>query len=275
MRHRQDLLRPDIAAPDTSRNLLENKLHICYVMLVFIEYVSESVREDAMTTTRDPQPSGSPDEPYDHQALTPAERTALARLENGEELLAADEAALAQLGDDLCGPEDDSGRCPPEKYDAWLADLAAAARDALPGVPGPEVPDWLDAGFTHREGTGGAGFAAGGVLDRTPAGWLLAMAADRTWDNGLGQLSDPELVGLLSAAQRNGSRQAALGLAVIGELAARRAGPDGIPGEHLQDEVAAVLTLTGWTAARQVALAAAMTRLPDVAAAGVGDDHHN
>jgi len=148
-----------------------------------------------------------------------------------------------------------------------MADLAAAARDALPGAPGPEVPDWLDAGFTHREGTGGAGFAAGGVLDRTPAGWLLAMAADRTWDSGLGQLSDPELVGLLSAAQRNGSRQAALGLAVIGELAARRAGPDGIPGEHLQDEIAAVLTLTGWTAARQVALAAAMTRLPDVAAA--------
>ncbi len=116
-----------------------------------------------------------------------------------------------------------------------MADLAAVARDALPGAPGPEVPDWLDAGFTHREGTGGAGFAAGGVLDRTPAGWL--------------------------------PRQAALGLAVIGELAARRAGPDGIPGEHLQDEIAAVLTLTGWTAARQVALAAAMTRLPDVAAA--------
>src|SRR5258708_6304992 len=59
----------------------------------------------------------------------------------------------------------------------------------------------------------------------------------------------------------------ARGGAVTGDPPPRRAGPDGIPGEHLQDEIAAVLTLTGWTAARQVALAAAMTRLPDVAAA--------
>ena len=99
------------------------------------------------------------------------------------------------------------------------------------------------------------------------AGAPLAAAADRAWAGGLGRLSDGELAGLLAAARRNASRQAALELAVITELAARRARPDGVPGEHLSDEIAALLTLTGWAADRQVALAAAVARLPAVTAA--------
>jgi ribosomal protein L12E/L44/L45/RPP1/RPP2 len=127
-------------------------------------------------------------------------------------------------------------------------------------------PEVLDAGFTHRGGSGGTGFAAGGVLDAMPACGKLAVAADRAWARGLGALPDDELAGLMGAARRNASRAAALELAVIGELAARRAGPDGTPGEHVEDEVAALLTLTGRAAAAQVALAGDLGRLPAVTA---------
>jgi hypothetical protein len=125
----------------------------------------------------------------------------------------------------------------------------------------------IHAGFTHRGGSGEAEFGSGGVLDRMQACMFLALAADQAWDRGLGELSDDELAGLACAQRRLASRAAAGELAVIGELAARRAGPGGVPGEHMQDEVAALLTLTGRAAARHVAIAEGMTRMPDVAAA--------
>jgi hypothetical protein len=99
------------------------------------------------------------------------------------------------------------------------------------------------------------------------AGQALSQAAEQAWAGGLGTLSDGELVGLMAAAHRNGARQAALKLAATGELAARRAAPDGTPGEHVEDEVAALLTLTGRAAAKQMALAAGVARLPAVTAA--------
>jgi hypothetical protein len=172
---------------------------------------------------------------------------------------------LGRLGDELCGPMDyDFGTCPPEEYHAWLADLAIAACEA---GPGSAADDLLDAGFTHRSATGGVGFAGGGVLDRMDAGWLLAKVADLAWDRLLDRMSDDELVGMAYAQRRLASRAAAGELAALGQLAARRAGPDGVPGEHVDDEVAALLTLTGPAAARRVALAEAMTRLPAVAGA--------
>jgi hypothetical protein len=104
-------------------------------------------------------------------------------------------------------------------------------------------------------------------MDQMAAGVTLAAAADQAWEQGLHRLSDDELAGLLGAWRRLTSRAAAGELAVITELSRRRAAPDGTPGEHLEDEVAAVLTLTGWAAGRRVALAAALTRLPAVARA--------
>src|SRR6185437_7699698 len=77
-------------------------------------------------------------------------------------------------------------------------------------------------------------------------------------------LSDDELIGVMAAARRGTSRQAALELATIAELAARRAGADGRPGEHVEEEVAAALTLTGRAAADRVGLAGEMARLPGV-----------
>jgi hypothetical protein len=97
-----------------------------------------------------------------------------------------------------------------------------------------------------------------------PGGGVLAMATDRVWANGLNRLTDDELIGLMAAARRNASRQAALELATIHALSARRAAPDGRPGEHVEEEVAAALTLTGWAAGRQVGLAAGLARLPGV-----------
>ena len=141
---------------------------------------------------------------------------------------------------------------------AWLDDRPE------PAVARPEI---LDAGFTHRGAAGGIGFAAGGLLARMDACEALAVCADRTWQAGLDRLSDDELAGLIRAARRNASRQAALELAAVGELNDRRARPDGAPGEHVQDELAALQTLTGWHADRLLALAAAMQRLPPVAVA--------
>jgi hypothetical protein len=201
--------------------------------------------------------------------LSPDERAALARLDSDQPLTDADIAALNRLDD---GPDDpdpdpddiDLDCAPPEWWLAMSGEEKAWLDDPEPAPAQPEV---LDAGFIHLGGSGGIGFAAGGLLDRMDACEALAVCAGRVWDAGLGRLSDYELAGLIRAARRLTSRQAALELAAVAELAARRAAPDGAPGEHLEDEVAALLTLTGWTAAKRIALAEAMTRMPAVAEA--------
>jgi hypothetical protein len=71
----------------------------------------------------------------------------------------------------------------------------------------------------------------------------------------------------MAAQRRLASRAAAGELAAIEELAGRRADADGGPGAHVQEEVAAALTLTGRAAASQLGLAAELTRLPGVARA--------
>ncbi len=94
----------------------------------------------------------------------------------------------------------------------------------------------------------------------------LAALADEAWQGGLGGLGDDELTGLLRAARRLASRAAALELAVVADLAGRRRaspdrdGPD--PGEHVDAEVAAALTLTTSAAARMHDLALGLARLP-------------
>src|SRR5215469_1207032 len=204
-----------------------------------------------------------------NRRLDPDELAALARLGSDQPLTDTDIAALDRLDRGADGPEIDPDEfdpdcAPPEWWLAMSGEQKAWLDDPEP-VPAP--PDVLDAGFTHHGSSGGIGFAAGGLLDRMDACEALSVCTGRVWDRGLGKLSDGELAGLIGAARRLTSRQAALELAALGELAARRVGPDGAPGEHLEDEVAALLRLTGPAAARRVALAAAMTRLPAVAAA--------
>ncbi|HEY1319775.1 MAG TPA: DUF222 domain-containing protein, partial [Streptosporangiaceae bacterium] len=189
------------------------------------------------------------DDEYEDE-LTPAQLAALDTMDGG-----FDPADL---------DPDELEADPPEE---WLS-LSPRERLARPPAPGPVVPEVFDAGFTHRDGGPGLGFAAGGELDQmAPGGGVLGMAADRAWANGLGRLSDDELIGVMAAQRRLASRAAAGELAAIGELAARRAGPDGRPGEHVEEEVAAALTLTSHAAAQRVAVAEGLARLPGVARA--------
>jgi hypothetical protein len=164
----------------------------------------------------------------DHRLLTADELVALARLDSDEPLTDTDLAALNRLDEGHDGPDvdprewelgDPETGAPPE----WMA-LSGEERAWLDDrpEPAPVRPEILDAGFTHCGATGGIGFAGGGVLDKMPAGQELAACAERTWDAGLGTLADDELAGLIRAARRNASRQAALELAAIGELAAPR-----------------------------------------------------
>ncbi len=190
----------------------------------------------------------------------------------------------------------------------------SASPDALPGVNGPHAPGGpagasesaraeleaaFGAGFTyradrdrahrdpahrdpahrdpaHRGGAhrGSGGFAAGGVLDRMLPGTELGghLAAARR--AGYGGMSDYEVCGALAAQHRQCSHDAWAGLVLAAELDARRAGPGGHPGEHVEDEVAALLRLTRQGAAELLGLARDLRRLPQTAtllAAGVID----
>ena len=202
--------------------------------------------------------------------VTADDLDALLGLDSDEELTAEQLAALARLDDGpLSADENDDpygagfgpDTCPPEGWDQ----MPAAERQALlEAPPAAVVPEVLDAGFTHRDGGPGLGFAAGGVLDRMEPGGLLTMLTDRAWQNGLGKLSDSELIGLMTAQRRLASRAAAGELAAVAELATRRSGSDGRPGEHVEEEVAAALTLTGRAAGLRVAVAEGLARLPGV-----------
>ncbi|HEV2374297.1 MAG TPA: DUF222 domain-containing protein [Streptosporangiaceae bacterium] len=95
--------------------------------------------------------------------------------------------------------------------------------------------------------------------------------AGDVWQAGLERLSDDELIGVLRAGRRLASWAAAMELAVAGDLARRRlaeeeAGETGAA-EHITDEVAAALTLTGRAADRVVNLALDLSELPATAAA--------
>jgi uncharacterized protein DUF222 len=174
-----------------------------------------------------------------------------------------------ELGD--LPPDPDHG--PPDAEDAWVLDLPGELLDeyfaALPSPPPGQ--DVLEAGFWHSNGGGGYGFASGGTSDAMAPGPVLAGLAERAWDGGLGQLDDDALVGVLCAARRLTSWGAALELAATADLANRRlaaeeAGQAGLA-EHVDDEIAAALTLTGRGAGRLLDLALTLDRLPATMAA--------
>ena len=148
-------------------------------------------------------------------------------------------------------------------------------REAVTLPRNPESPDSSrDGGSSPDRGSspgGGAarraGFVSGARADLLPPGPQLAALADEAWEAGLGELGDDELIGLLRAARRLASRAAAMELAVVADLAERRrAIPDrrdgADPGEHVDAEVAAALTLTPCAAARLQDLALGLARLP-------------
>ncbi len=154
----------------------------------------------------------------------------------------------------------------------WASMTEAQRRDLL-GGGGPDDHDGepaaeaLEAGFTHHLPSPGAtGFAAGGPLDVMLGGSELAWHAGTAWQRGLGALSDAELCGAVRAAQRLASWASGMKLAAVAELDARRARPDGREGEHVTQEAAALLRLTGRAAASLVELSRRLQRLPATAA---------
>src|SRR5215469_7474857 len=206
----------------------------------------------------------------------PTRRAALrqdAELEALEALEAAGALPAPPSPEEMYGPVPDLECGPPSGDEEWLADLPAELLDeyiaATEDLPCREA---IVAGRLPRQLGDGCGFASGGVADELPPGPVLAGLAGDAWQAGLDRLGDDELIGVLQAARRLASWSAALELAAVTELAARReaeavSAEACVPGEHIGDEIAAALTLTGRAADILLDLATALRRLPATSAA--------
>jgi hypothetical protein len=158
--------------------------------------------------------------------------------------------------------------------EAWLASLPADVRaEFLAGAwtgDGETVP----AGFLHHlhSDPSGAGFAAGGVLDEMRPGAWLGEAITAAIADGNDKLGESELIGVLCAWRRMSSWAAAGETAAVMELVRRRRAQSEEPdtsrlAEHINDELAAALTLTGRSADRLISMSSGLARLREVHAA--------
>ena len=181
--------------------------------------------------------------------------------------------------DDAPEPDDGPGWDGPEPEEPTDAELLGLWPDPFAGPPDGASP-WLgelsDAELgvvtkswaaRHPADLGCAGFGSGGPLDVLPPDPVLAFAAAGAHDSGLGQLTDDELIGLLGAARRLSSWQAAVELDAVAELDRRRgASGSSRTGEQVSAELAVALTLTSRSADALLGLARDLTRLPAVRA---------
>jgi Domain of unknown function (DUF222) len=153
----------------------------------------------------------------------------------------------------------------PEGDDGWLAGLSVAELEVV-------AARWAAENGAAGADAVGAGFAAGGPLDVLVPGAVLAGFAADAVDAGLGRLSDDELVGVLCAARRLSSWQAAVEVKAVAELDARRQARAGgressRAGEQVSAEVAAALRLSGRSADVLLGFSRGLARLPLVLAA--------
>jgi hypothetical protein len=137
---------------------------------------------------------------------------------------------------------DDPDTSAPEWWQALPA--AEQARQIEESLSPALVAESIAAGFTHRYGGNGSGFAAGGPLDLMLPGPVLAGHVSRVAQSGLAYLSDDALIGYLEANQELESWASGNKYTALLELDHRRAGPDGREGEYVAAEVGAALTLT-------------------------------
>ena len=173
-------------------------------------------------------------------------------------------------------PGQDPSRLPhPAPAGPPSGDLTTVGADpdrahAEPEDPFGQEPDELD-GFTAADpgplGAIRAAFAQGHLADSMPPGCVLAGLSEQAWQHGLAGLDEDQLTGMLQAANRLAAWSAALRLAAVSQLAGRRAAGAGASGdqralEHVRDEIAVTLTLTGWGADRLLGMAMALDRLP-------------
>jgi hypothetical protein len=172
-------------------------------------------------------------------------------------------------------PPDDWPELDPadDDEDLWLAGLPNEVRAEYLAGPWTGEGEAEAAGFLHHvPGPSGRGFASGGALDTLDPGPWLAKAVTTATADGHGELGESELIGVLCGWQRLISWAQAGQAVALTELTGRRGlqsaelrRPD--LAEHLDDEVAAALTLTGRSAGRLLSAAAGLARLAAVRAA--------
>jgi hypothetical protein len=107
----------------------------------------------------------------------------------------------------------------------------------------------------------------GGAADAMAPGPELAALADQVWQQDLVALDDDQLTGVLQAANRLAAWSAALRVAAVSGLAARREAAgrksgDWRPFDHIDDEVAVALTQSPASRGRLVEQALSLDRLP-------------
>ena len=207
---------------------------------------------------REPDVSSSPDPAADYE---------LAESLSDEEL-----AELTRLDWEDPGPDDPRYW---EDLDRWAQPSASvppaeearliAEKDPESVARTPEVTEAIDAGFTHRCGGRGTGFAAGGALDvMLPGSELASHAAWARRD--LDKLSDDALIGVMDGARRLEAWSAELKHAAVAALDARRVDADGAEGEHVAAEVGVALRQTRRSAQITLERARGLERLAPVAA---------
>lgn len=171
-------------------------------------------------------------------------------------------------------PDDDDPRA--ELTEAELAaELAGGWDDDEPVLADPDAA-WYAAGCPDAGVAPGVSvFTDGDPSDVLGPGPLLAMLSDQAFAHGLAGLSDDALVGLLRSSRRLAAWQDGVELAAVAELDARRMAAAARPGlsrasEHVAEELALALVLTGRSADVLLGLARDLARLPNVAAALLG-----
>ena len=146
--------------------------------------------------------------------------------------------------------------------------ILAAILEADPSEPTQTGQIWPDVSLHDHDGPGGPGFSSGSALDTLLPGPGLAAALDDTFEHGLAGLDDDQLAGVILAARRCESRASAQVLAAVAELDARRhATGDVHVIEHIDTELALLLTLTRRSARTLQGVAADLASLPATTAA--------
>jgi hypothetical protein len=182
---------------------------------------------------------------------------------------ADDEPASGSFGEDGFGWPDAAGdldrwQGPDDEEEAWLRSLPADVRAEVLARPPVTVLPWEAGPAAAR-----ASFADGGLGDGMVPGRLLGELLAEAALEGYRQLSDDEMVGLLRGWQRQIASGQCAQARLVAELMRRRTDESRRPGwahllQHVSDEVAVELTLTGRSAGRLCDVASGLARLDAV-----------
>jgi hypothetical protein len=148
--------------------------------------------------------------------------------------------------------------------EAWLRSLPADIRAEVLARPPVTVLPWEAGPAAAR-----ASFADGGLGDGMVPGRLLGDLLAEAALEGYRQLSDDQLAGMLRAWQRQIASGQCAQARLVSELMRRRTDESRQPGwshlaEHMIDELAVELTLTGRSASRLADIASGLSRLAQV-----------